>query len=174
MTGAPAASLAGYGFRRAAPKHKDGDLTERLAESAAPPPAPPPQPTPDEPPPRAEEIVIYWERLRRGRSLPPLAELDRALVAKAWPGSLIVLFGGESAMPSVSRLGAADEAIEYTPMVTDWILTRARQAARRGARGDEVSSFPLRGESLRYRLFLLPLESGAGAPGVLCHLSRVA
>jgi hypothetical protein len=60
-------------------------------------------------------------------------------------------------------------------MVTDWILTRARQASRRGTKLDEVQSFPMDGDIPRYRLFLLPLGMSTGAgDGVLCHLCRVA
>lgn len=173
-----AASLADYcGVKRVngkARRDKDGDITGRIA--AAPlPVAPASAAAPAaEPPPRPEEIVLYWERLRRGRPLPPLAELDRALVAKAWPDSLIVIFDDDSAMPRISRLGATDGAIEYTPMVTDWILTRARLASRRGAKLDEMQTFPMNGESPRYRLFVLPLGLGSGAgDGVLCHLCRI-
>jgi hypothetical protein len=178
MNEAPA-SLADVMLKpaRAARRDKGGDLTAGVAAPAPPmraaPPADPPPPSrpkSDEPPPRAEEIVLYWERLRRGRALPPLGELDRALVADAWPDSLIVVFD-QDALPRISRLGATDGAIEYTPMVTDWILTRARQAARRGTKLDEVQSFPLEGESARYRLFLLPFGPGES---VLCHLCRAA
>jgi hypothetical protein len=174
------ASLAGVEVRRAnasAPRDKDGDITGRIA---SPPPAPArpaaPAPVPaSEPPPRAEEIVVYWERLRRGRPFPPLADIDRGVVANGWPDSLIVLFEPDhSAMPRISRLGATNGAIEYTPMVTDWILTRARQAASRATKLDEVQSFPMEDETPRYRLFLLPLGVGSGASdGVLCHLCRV-
>jgi hypothetical protein len=184
----PLASLSGFSLRatKDAPKSlKGGDITGRIASPLVTPeeplPAPVPQPAPvaasaqrapaDEPPPRAEEIVVYWERLRRGRPVPPIAELDRALVGNAWPGSLVVVFERDAAMPRISRLGATDGAIEYTPMVTDWILSRARQAAKRAARHDEVQSFPLEGSSARYRLFLLPLGMGNGTTeGVLCHL----
>ena len=181
MTGSarPSASLAGFTLRPAkgAPQNgKDGDITGRIVAPAAAPVARPPRPAPtlaSEPPPRAEEIVVYWERLRRGRAVPPLAELDRSLVGNAWPDSLIVMFDRDAAMPRISRLGATDGAIEYTPMVTDWILSRARQAVRRAAKLEEVQSFPLEGTSARYRLFLLPLGMGNGATdGVLCHLCR--
>ena len=181
------ASLMGVELkpRRAARRDKGGDLTvgaavasprpaASRAAAAEPPPAParpPAAPAPTaEPPPRAEEIVLYWERLRRGRPLPALGELDRALVANAWPDSLIVMFDHD-ALPRISRLGASDGAVEYTPMVTDWILTRARHAARHGTKLDEVQSFPLEGESARYRLFLLPFAAGES---VLCHLCRAA
>jgi hypothetical protein len=147
------------------------------AATAPPPPAPVPlRPVASsEPPPRSEEIVVYWERMRRGRPLPPLSDIDRSLVANAWPDSLIVLFDQDpTAMPRISRLGESAGEIEYTPMVTDWILSRARHAARRGARHDEVQSFPIEGEVPRYRLFLLPLGSPAGvSDAVLCHLCRM-
>ena len=128
---APSASLAGFAMRKSAPPDaKEGDITRRIAVTAAksiePAAAPPPRPAPSsEPPPRAEEIVVYWERLRRGRTFPTIGEVDRGLVAKAWPDSLIVVFERDAAIPRISRLGATDGAIEYTPMVTDWIC-RAR------------------------------------------------
>jgi len=177
MTAARPASLAGFSLRPAngaVQNGKGGDLTPRIAApvvAPAPPPPPPPPRSSAEPPPRAEEIVVYWERLRRGRAVPPIAELDRSLVANAWPDSLIVMFDRDAAMPRISRLGATDGAIEYTPMVTDWILSRARQAAKRATKLDEVQNFPLEGESARYRLFLLPLGMANGE-GVLCHLCR--
>ena len=152
----------------AAPE-KGGDITDDLAASIPPAIAP-------EPPPRAEEIVVYWERLRRGRPFPPLSDVDRGLVGSSWPDSLIVAFeGGDMAMPRISRLGATDGTIEYTPMVTDWILTRARHAARRATKLDEVESFPIEGDTPRYRLLLMPLGSSNGASDcVLCHLCRAA
>jgi hypothetical protein len=174
----PVASLTGLAVSGRPATKRQGDLTEEIARVAAASPAaaPAPDSAPDEAPPRAEEIVVYWERLRRGRPLPPLADLDRGLVAKGWPDSLIVVFDRDpGAMPRIQRLGAADGAVEYTPMVTDWILTSARHAARRAERRDETRDFFLGGDHPRYRLFLLPLGSGAEAgDGVLCHLCRVA
>lgn len=202
MSRTPTASLAGFGLsRRAAlPKReKDGDITGRIAAVAPPPsldlpsalpvepplapvmaPLPTMAPLPmkasaNEPPPRAEEIVVYWERLRRGRPFPNVAEIDRAVVGSGWPDSLIVAFeAGDGGMPRVSRLGANNDSIEYTPMVTDWILSRARHAAKRGIKLDEVQNFPMAGE-VSYRLLLLPLAVSSGASEcVLCHLCRVA
>lgn len=158
---------------------KGGDITDHLAAAVPPanlPEPPPPATRPVELPARAEEIVVYWERLRRGRPFPPLTDVDRGLVGSSWPDSLIVAFeGGDMAMPRISRLGATDGAIEYTPMVTDWILTRARHAARRATKLDEVQSFPIEGDTPRYRLLLLPLAASNGASDcVLCHLCRAA
>lgn len=172
--------------KRSARTGKGGDITARVAATprAVPPPSPAPEPEPApvapsvaapplraaEPPPRAEEILVYWERLRRGRPLPLLAELDRAMVANAWPDSMIVMFE-QDGMPRIARLGATDGAIEYTPMVTDWILTRARLAGRRGTKLDEVQSFPLDAETAHYRLLMMPFGAGES---VLCHLCRAA
>jgi hypothetical protein len=186
-TPSPTASLANFSLRGKKPglrHNKGGDLTERIAVAPAPAPAASPAPTPPpsrppasaEPPPRSEEIVVYWERVRRGRPLPPLADIDRSLVANAWPDSLIVLFDQDpAAMPRISRLGESAGEIEYTPMVTDWILSRARHAAKRAARHDETQSFPIEGDVPRYRLFLLPLGSqSGGSEAVLCHLCRTS
>jgi hypothetical protein len=185
----PTASLTAIPLARTAPatpaSKKDGDITARVAAAVPPalPPEPPPPPPPapiqreaaparPEDPPRPEEIVVYWERLRRGRPVPPLADLDRGLIANSWPDSMVVAFDdGDRAMPRISRLGATDGAIEYTPMVTDWILSRARHAARRAIKLDEAQSFPTEDGNPRYRLFLLPLGAGTGAGDcVLCHL----
>lgn len=176
-----AASLAEIaGIRRVAPAptelDKSGDITGTLA--AAVPPAMPPEPPPPSAarayasPARADEIVVYWERLRHGRPFPALADLDRGLVGHSWPGSLIVAFdGGDGSMPRISRLGVDDGAIEFTPMVTDWILSRARHAARRAVKLDETKSFPMEGEAPRYRILVLPFALGDDASDcALCHL----
>lgn len=199
--GRPAASLAsisvGRRRRTAAAPSKSGDLTAQLAAA---PPAPAPAPaaaepvamaavpapapemaTPIEPdfadaPVRyAGEIVAYWNRLRGGRPFPNLDEVDRAFVGSGWQDSMILDFAGEPAMPHISRLGRPSGAVEYLPLMTDWILSRGRHAARRGVALDEVQRFDGEGDSLRFRLLLLPLGTPSGASDcVLCHLSRDA
>ena len=196
----PTASLSGVTFSRRteAPfaPDKSGDITDRLVAAVPPaiaPERPPPAPRPAPPPapklvpeaahpaperqvelaPRAEGIAVHWERLRRGRPCPSLVDLDRGLVGASWPGTLLVAFeGGDEAMPRIARLGTTDGAIEYTPMVTDWILARARVASRRAMMLDEMQSFPIEGDMVRYRMLQLPFV-GAGTAGncVLCHLS---
>lgn len=198
--GRPAASLASIsvGRRRSATTTgKSGDLTAQLA-AAPPPPAPalaaaepvataaapapaPEMATPIEPdfadvPVRyAGEIVAYWNRLRGGRPFPNLDEIDRAFIGSGWQDSMILDFAGEPAMPHISRLGRPSRAVEYLPLMTDWILSRGRHAARRGVALDEVQRFDGDGDSLRFRLLLLPLGTPSGASDcVLCHLSRDA
>jgi hypothetical protein len=58
-------------------------------------------------------------------------------------------------------------------MVTDWILSRGRQAAKRGQPMEEEQRFPISTGSARYRLLLLPFSSyGLKSDHVLCHVSR--
>lgn len=189
--------------RTATATGKSGDLTAQLAV-APPPPAPvpafaepaatavAPAPAPvevaapevatpiepdfaDAPARYAGEIVAYWNRLRGGRPFPNLDEIDRAFVGSGWQDSMILDFAGEPAMPHISRLGRPSGAVEYLPLMTDWILSRGRHAARRGVALDEVQRFDGEGDSLRFRLLLLPLGTPSGASDcVLCHLSRDA
>jgi hypothetical protein len=156
------------------PPAKSGDITVNLA-AAVPPalaPEPPPPARASAPSIRTDDILAYWEQLRRGRPFPALADLDRGLVGNSWPGSLIVAFEADGSMPRISRLGGAEEdGIAYTPMVTDWILSRARHAVRRAAKLDEVQSFPMEGLAPRYRMLVLPFAMAGGASDcALCHL----
>lgn len=199
-TDAPPASLAAVPLtrRRAnAASRKGGDITERLVAPAPSPPEAEPPATPAFPPPvlvasspvpvaecstprperaprGADEIIDYWDSLRGGRAFPSLDELDHDLVADSWPNSLIVVFGAaHSAVPRISRLGEVNGEIEYTAMVTDWILSRGRHSARRGEPMEEEQRFPLSDGSARYRLLLLPFGSEGGTSDhVLCHLCR--
>jgi hypothetical protein len=161
---------------RAAPPEPVAAPTPVAAPAPVVTPAPPARETLAALPHGDEGIVVYWNRLRAGRAVPPLDALDRGFVAQAWSDNLLVAFeGNESAMPRITRLGETNGDIEYTPMVTDWIMSRARQSARRGASFDEAQDFPMDGESPRYRLFLLPfgMRDGAGSDCVLCHLCRI-
>jgi hypothetical protein len=140
-------------------------------EPMAPPIAPPPPPAPTAR--YAGEFLAYWERLRRGRPFPSVEEVDRTFIGEGWQDSMILDFAGEPSMPHIARLGRASDAVEYMPLMTDWILSRGRHAARRGAALDEVQRFEGDGEILSFRLLLLPLGTRNGASDcVLCHLSR--
>lgn len=142
---------------------------------------PPPQPQPErdasaqpQDRPRYWDFVDYWDRLRRGYRLPPLSMLDRELVAGSWPDSLIVSYSANNtAMPQIARLSKTTGEIEYTPMVTDWIISCAREVARYGEAMEDEQQFPLTRGVAGYRLLLLPFASTEGkSEYVLCHLSR--
>jgi len=120
------------------------------------------------------ELIDYWDRLRRGRRPPTLAALDRNIVAQRWPDSLIVSYSAaDTTMPQIARLGQPTGAIEYTPMVTEWIIACARQVAQEGEAMEDEQEFPVANGMAGYRLLLLPFANDNGkSDHVVCHLSR--
>jgi len=120
------------------------------------------------------EFVLYWDGLRRGTAMPKLALLDRDFVAGCWPDSLMVSYaGGGAEAPHIARLSRTTGEIEYTPMVTEWIMACAREVARRGEALEDVQEFPLADGAADYHLLLLPFATPDGkSEHVLCHLSR--
>lgn len=107
--------------------------------------------------------------------MPALAMLDPARVAGSWPDSLMVSYAEiDAAMPKVARLSKTTGEIDYTPMVTDWIISCARQVAREGRPMEDVQEFPISGGAARYHLLLLPFASAQNkGKHVACHLSRL-
>lgn len=195
--GGDAASLGLIQVRRSARTanvaNKAGDLTHRLrgpvvtqrspspivstangAPHAVPArPAPVPEAPPSPGPAQSDvNLLTYWNSLRGGRDLPSLASLDRDRVAAGCPNTLLVSYGdGTKTMPQIARLGRFTGEIEYTSMVTEWILSCARQAADAGKRMEKEQNFPVEHRSKKYGMLLLPLtSSGKAADHVLCRL----
>jgi hypothetical protein len=149
-------------------------LVEAPPESPA--EAPAPAALDAEPPPESGEadILDYWDSLRGGRDFPSLDELDRHLVAATWPNSLLLAVEATD-LPRITRLGESDDEIEYTATVIDWIMSRSRNAAKRGEPIEEEKRFPISTGNARYRLLLLPFSSyGLKCDHVLGQLTRVA
>lgn len=172
--------------------NKAGDLTRRLrgpavaqhppapvapaaseAPHAIPAAAPGPEAPPSGPAHRDVDLLHYWNALRGGRDLPALASLDRGHVAAACPDTLLVSYGdGARTMPRIARLGRFTGEVEYTSMVTEWILSCARQAADTRKPIAKEQDFPVEHRSKKYAMLLLPLTSGGkAADHVLCRLS---
>ncbi len=152
-------------------------LVVDTAQDIEPAPEPEPEPVRYGPGPRsADDIIDYWDSLRGARDFPALDDLDRNLIADCWPNSVLLAFAqaqGEAPTPRITRLGEPNGEIEYTAMVTDWILSRGRYVAKRGDPMEEEQRFPVSTGSARYRLLLLPFSSyGLQSDHVLCHLSR--
>ena len=117
------------------------------------------------------DILDYWDGLRGTRDFPSLNDLDRAHVAR-WPNTILLAFTNVE-MPSITRIGENNGEIEYTAMVTDWILSRGRNSAKRAEPMEEEQRFPVSAGSARYRLLLLPISgNGPKCDHVLCHLTR--
>jgi hypothetical protein len=122
----------------------------------------------------ADALIDYWDEHAGDRLFPALGELDREHIAQFWPNTVLLSFG-HGDMPRMTRLGEPDGEVEYNLMVTDWILSRGRQAAERAEALEEEQRFPIGRGRTRYRLVLLPCSNeGARVDHMLCHVSRLA
>lgn len=144
-------------------------------------------PTPPQPEPaRPEGIVSYWLRLRGNRRYPSKADLDQPRLAADWPNSILMrcrsgskvlepekVFGqsktGAPALPG----GESPTAMELSPMMLQWLLTLAADAARDGRPMQDTESFPSLSKSIRYGAFALPFsDDQTRIDHVLCHVYR--
>jgi hypothetical protein len=123
----------------------------------------------------AEDLIDYWDDLRAGRELPFFASLDRTRIAISWPDSLMVTYSGAdaAAAPQIARLSRLTGVVEYSSMVTEWILGCSRQVARIGKAMEHEQKFPgSHGGTKSYRMLLLPFATAVGrSDHILCHLS---
>ncbi len=124
----------------------------------------------------ADDILEYWDALRGAQDLPALKDLDRGRVAATWPNTVLLAFPALEEPARITRVGDNNGDVEYTAMVTDWILTRGRNSAKRGQPMEEEQRFPVSGGGrARYRLLMLPFSGENGSPKsehVLCHITR--
>ncbi len=153
---------------------------------AAPEPTPPPRPAAAPGIARAaplpyddlrsiDDLIYYWDELRAGRELPLFASLDRTRIAISWPDTVMVNYGADqAAMPQIARLSRLTGVVEFTSMVTEWILSCSRQVARIGKAMEARRAFTGTGggSPRQYHMLLLPFANAGGASEhVLCHLS---
>jgi hypothetical protein len=123
-------------------------------------------------------IIAWWEILKRGRRLPAPADLDRAAIGAAWPAAVLLTYGAEpGGIASATRLGDRDDvrngAVEYSAMLTEWLLATGRRALGRGLPLDETRDFPTTRGLVAYRILALPLSTDGQRPDhVLCRLAR--
>lgn len=123
-----------------------------------------------------DDILEYWDTLRGTQDLPALKDLDRGRVAATWPNTVLLAFPALEEPARITRVGDNNGDVEYTAMVTDWILTRGRNSAKRGQPMEEEQRFPVSGGGrARYRLLMLPFvteDGGVKSEHVLCHITR--
>ena len=162
MTATQAASLAGILRKRATVSSTAG------------------RPAPSHPVPGDDSVAVvaWWSALKRGRAFPAPADLDRAAIGAAWPEAVLLSGGGSGCgIARATRLGdrgaIGDGGVEYSAMLTEFLLAIGRTAIARGAPVEEVREFPSAGRRATYRILALPLSAGGHAPDhVLCRLSR--
>jgi hypothetical protein len=121
-----------------------------------------------------EDLVYYWDELRAGRELPFFSSLDRTRIAISWPDTVMVNYGADqAAMPQIARLSRLTGVVEFSSMVTDWILSCSRQVARIGKAMETKRAFNGTRSARNYHMLLLPFANSGGASDyVLCHLSN--
>jgi len=130
------------------------------------------------------DIYGYWTRVKNGRRFPSRADFDADQVAEHWPNSMLLTCGSgigagsHGSFSSVLRLGAnrrnrPGEDLNFTSMITEWILTTGGEAARAGAPVQDTEVFPTPEGTHAYKIVALPLsENQTRVDHVLCHLSR--
>jgi hypothetical protein len=78
----------------------------------------------------------------------------------------------QAAMPQIARLSRLTGVVEFTSMVTEWILSCSRQVARIGKAMETKRVFAGTQDPRSYHMLLLPFANSGGASDhVLCHLS---
>lgn len=130
------------------------------------------------------DIYGYWTRVKNGRRFPSRADFDAEQLAENWPNSMLLTCGnGNGAgsngnFSSVLRLGAnrrtrPGEDLNFTSMITEWILATGGEAARAGTPVQDTEVFPTPDGTHAYKIVALPLsENQTRVDHVLCHLSR--
>lgn len=121
----------------------------------------------------ADDLVYYWDELRGGRELPLFSKLDRTRIAISWPDTVMVNYDVDrAAVPQIARLSRLTGVVEFTTMVTEWILSCSRQVARIGKAMETQRDFDSAESPRSYHMLLLPFANPHGSSDhVLCHLS---
>ncbi len=176
---APAASLLSMKIQRGTPAPVEW---EPPALAAAPEPEPPPPP--EVPAQRPTDITAYWRQLKNGRPFPSWSDLDSKLIADCWPNSMLLSCGGETQRLTLDSLftqalrvenadGDRDEGIDFTPMLTEWVLSLGREAQRLGKPMQDTDALPSVSGEASYRVTALPLSDDQHRiDHVLCHVDR--
>jgi hypothetical protein len=119
----------------------------------------------------SDALIYYWDEMRAGRELPLFAHLDRTRIAISWPDTVMVNYGSDDALPQITRLSRLTGAIEFTSLVTEWILSCSRQVAKLGQAMETRRAFTGARSPHNYHMLLLPFADASGGSHILCHLS---
>jgi len=180
----PAGSLANVKIRRRRPKP-----TATGQQPAKPTASPAPVPVPDpgsSAPQQRDDMIGYWEEMRRGRPFAKSSDINLAKVAERWPGSLLLKIDPKSQRAELEKsfimklrteqekLGRrANGGALYAPMVLQWVLSLGSHVAKTGKPAQEQESFPLDGVDVSYNIWVVPLsDNQADVDHALCCLKQ--
>ena len=134
----------------------------------------------------AGDLFSYWHDRRDGRRFPAWSDFDPGEVSARWPNSVLLACGEDLHQPRLAAgfaeaLRAAKRrdaetlrpGVEYTPLLTEWLLALGREVARLGRPLNDSESLPALKGRARYQIVGLPLgESPFAVDHVLCHVVR--
>lgn len=180
------------GGAETAPKSDPISRVARRAQSAQAKRAPVPRQAPADPapapsanpaPPRDNDIVAYWTRLRASRRFPRSSEINAATIAEFWPNSILmrcrpgsqalepekVFMSGQATTPGLSGLRGRGR-VNLSPMMLQWLLALAGAVVRESRPMNDVETFPSVNSVVHYRAVALPFSDNENTVDhVLCH-----
>lgn len=183
------ASLAEVSLRRSGDgRGKKSDITDTLKSMRAAPEFVRPD-TPidrenlrDVTPAVSIDIVAYWDGLRASRPMPPRDMLQVSEVAARWPNSILFRCGPSDNLRPDSAFAMALRAhrsgnvaspfeggAEISALLSQWILTVARNTMAKTTPCREASKFDTAAGQLHYKIAALPFGTGA-VDHVLCNV----
>jgi len=124
------------------------------------------------------DLYGYWTRAKNGRRFPARGDFDAAQLAENWPNSMLLTCGNTGSITQVLRLGAgrrdqSAQQLNFTSMITEWILTIGGEAARVAQPVQDTETFVTSDGSHDYRIVALPLgDQQSRVDHVLCQLTR--
>ena len=134
-----------------------------------------------------ETITAYWTRLSAGRPYPSISDLDAELIAREWPNSILFRCraGSNALKPDMSFLPRLDRnpaglgrntdngQIALSPMMLQWLVSLAGDAARNQRPVEDTESFPSARRAIGYTAVALPLSTKRPEiDHVLCHVRQ--
>jgi hypothetical protein len=170
--------------RAPAPRRAPAHRPSAVRPPADPAPAPGESPAP----PRNNDIVAYWTRLRASRRFPRSSEIDAATIAETWPNSILmrcrpgsralepekVFMSGEAVAPGLSSLRGRGRT-NLSPMMLQWLLGLAGAVVRESRPMNDVETFPSLKRVVHYRAVALPFSDNEDVVDhVLCHFQPEA
>jgi len=132
---------------------------------------------------QGNDFYSFWAQRKNGRRFPSYGDFDAKQIAELWPNTMLLSCGiigaGNVNFTQVMRLTgtpataeSADE-VNFTPMLTEWMLAIGREAASAGKPVQDIETFQNPGGASSYRIVALPLgNEETHVDHVLCNLAR--
>lgn len=122
-------------------------------------------------------LAAWWAALKGAHDIASRDDIDTEAIGAAWPEAVVLGYDPQQeAITGATRLSGVkaneESAIEYSPMMTEWLLALGRKAAKRRMVVHETRAFPVGRGLASYRIVALPFGSGRhGVDTILCHLA---